>query len=73
VVDPIKKTRRGKRGAGYVNLQKKLKRQQRKVGREDEGSGSNRPELAAFVVALCDIIPVSYTGSPVLHFNTSVY
>ena len=37
-------------GAGYVNLQKQRKRQQRKVGREEEGS--NRLELAAFVLAL---------------------
>jgi len=38
-------------GADYVNLQKKRKRQHRKVKRE--GSSSNRPELAAFVSALC--------------------
>ena len=42
----------GKMGAGYVNLRKRKKRQQRKVGREEEGSSSNRPELAAFVLAL---------------------
>jgi len=42
----------GKMGAGYVNLRKQRKRQQRKVGREEEGSGSNCPELAAFVLAL---------------------
>ena len=42
----------GKMGAGYVNLRKQRKRQQRKVGREEEGSSSNRPELAAFVLAL---------------------
>jgi len=36
-------------GAGYVNLRKQ---QQRKVGREKEGSSSNRPELAVFVMAL---------------------
>ena len=42
----------GKMGAGYVNLQKQRKRQQRKVGIEEEGSNSNRPELAAFVLAL---------------------
>jgi len=41
-----------KMGAGYINLRKKRKRQQRKVGREVEGSSSNRPELAAFVMAL---------------------
>jgi len=42
----------GKMGAGYVNLQKQRKRQQRKMGREEEGSSSNCPELAAFVLAL---------------------
>ena len=42
----------GKMGAGYMNLRKKRKRQQRKVGREEEGSSSNRPERAAFVLAL---------------------
>jgi len=42
----------GKMGAGYVNLRKQRKRQQRKVGREEEGSSSNRSELAAFVLAL---------------------
>jgi len=35
-----------------VNLRKQRKRQQRKVGREEEGSSSNHPELAAFVLAL---------------------
>jgi len=39
-------------GARYVNLRKQRKRQQRKVGREEEGSSSNRLELAAFVLAL---------------------
>jgi len=42
----------GKMGAGYVNLRKHRKRQQRKVGRKEERSSSNRPELAAFVLAL---------------------
>jgi len=42
----------GKMGAGYVNLRKQRKRQQRKVGHEEEGSSSNRPELAAFFLAL---------------------
>ena len=42
----------GKMGAGYVNLRKQRKRQQRKVGREEEGSSSNRAEPAAFVLAL---------------------
>ena len=35
-----------------MNLFKQRKRQQRKVGHEEEGSSSNRPELAAFVLAL---------------------
>jgi len=42
----------GKMGAGYVNLRKQRKRQQRKVEREEEGSSSNHPELAAFILAL---------------------
>ena len=41
-----------KMGAGFVNLRKKRKRQQRKVGCEEEGSSLNRPELAAFVSVL---------------------
>jgi len=40
----------GEMGAGYMNLRK----QRRKVGREEEGSSANRPELAAFVLALRD-------------------
>ena len=39
-------------GAGYVNLWEKGSRQQRKAGLEEEGSSSNRPTLAAFVLAL---------------------
>ena len=35
-----------------MNLQKQRKRQQRKVGREEEVSSSNCPELLAFVLAL---------------------
>jgi len=42
----------GKMRVGYLNLRKQRKRQQRKVGREKEGSSSNCPELAAFVLAL---------------------
>ena len=42
----------GKIGAGHVNLQEKKNGQQRKVAREEEGSSLNRPELAAFVLAL---------------------
>jgi hypothetical protein len=41
-----------KMGTGYVNLRGKKKRQQRKVGRDEEGSSSNCPELAAVVLAL---------------------
>jgi len=43
---------KGKMGAGYNNLRRKKKKQQCKVGREEEGSSSNRPELAAFLLAL---------------------
>jgi len=39
-------------GVGYVNLRKKRRRQQRKVRCEEEGSSSNRSELAAVVLAL---------------------
>jgi len=42
-----------KMGAGFVNLRGKRKRQQRKVGREEEGYSSFCPELAAVVLALC--------------------
>ena len=42
----------GKMGAGYANLRKHRKRQHMKVGREEEGSSSNCPELSAFVLAL---------------------
>jgi len=41
----------GEMGAGYVNLRKQRKKQQRKVGRKEERSSSNRSELAAFVLA----------------------
>jgi len=41
-----------KMGAGYVNLRKQRKRQQRKVGREEKESSSNCLKLAAFVLAL---------------------
>ena len=39
-------------GVDYVNPREKRKRQQRKVEREEGGSSSNRPEQAAFVLAL---------------------
>ena len=42
----------GEMGAGFVNLRKQRKRQQRTVGREEEESSSNCLELAAFVQAL---------------------
>jgi len=42
----------GEMGAGYLNLRKQRKWQQSKVGREEEGSSSNRPELAAFLLVL---------------------
>ena len=35
-----------------MNLRKQRKRQKRKVECEEEGSSSNRPEIAAFVLAL---------------------
>jgi len=43
-------------GAGYNNLRRNKKKQQCKVGREEEGSSSNWPELAAFFLALCDTL-----------------
>ena len=39
-------------GAGYNNMRRKKKKQQCKV----EGSSSNRPELAAFFLALHDTL-----------------
>ena len=52
--------KQGKMGAGYNNfpVRRKKKKQQCKVGREEEGSSSNQPELAAFLeeplLYLCD-------------------
>ena len=46
--------KKGKVGAGYNNLRRKKKQQQCKVGREEEGSSSNWPELVAFFLALRD-------------------
>jgi len=37
-------------------LRRKKKKQQCKVGREEEGSSSNRPELAAFFLGLRDTL-----------------
>jgi len=45
-----------KMGAGYNKLRRKNKKQQCKVGREKEGSSSNRPELAAFCLALREML-----------------
>jgi len=42
----------GETGSRHVNLQGGNKRQQRKVGRKEEGSSANRPELVAFVLTL---------------------
>jgi len=41
-----------KMGARFINLRRKKRRGQKKVGHEEEGSSSNRPELAALVEAL---------------------
>ena len=48
--------KQGKMGAVYDNLRRKKKKQHCKVGREEEGSSSNRPELAAFFLALRDTL-----------------
>ena len=48
--------KQGKIGAGYNNLRRKKKCQQCTVGREKEGFSSNRPELAAFLLALRDTL-----------------
>jgi len=48
--------KQGKMGAGYNNLRRRKKKQQCKVGREEEGSSSNRPELAAFLLVLRDTL-----------------
>jgi len=41
--------KQSKMGAGYNNLRRKTKKQQCKVGREEEGSSSNQLELAACI------------------------
>jgi len=48
--------KKGKMGAEYNNLRRKNKKQQCKVGREEEGSSSNQPELAVFLLALRDML-----------------
>jgi len=55
--------RKGKIGAGYNNLRRRKKRQKCKVGQEKEGSSSNRPQLSAFSLALCDTL----IEEPMLH------
>jgi len=42
--------KRGVNSTGYGNMRREKKRQQRNAG--DEGSSLNRPERAAFIVAL---------------------
>jgi len=48
--------KKDKMGAGYNNLRTKKKKQQCKVGREEQGSSSNRLELAALFLALRDTL-----------------
>ena len=48
--------KQGKMGAGYNKVRRKKKKQQCKVGREEEGSSSNQPELTVFFLALCDTL-----------------
>jgi len=48
--------KQGKMGAGYNNLRRTKKKQQCKVGCEEEGSSSNQPELEAFFLALRDTL-----------------
>jgi len=48
--------KQGKLGARYNNLRRKKKKQQGKGGREEDGSSSNQPELAAFLLALRDML-----------------
>ena len=48
--------KKGKMGPGYDNLRRKQKKQKCKVGREEEESSSNQPELASFLLALRDTL-----------------
>jgi len=48
--------KQGKMGAGYDNVRRQKKKQQCKVGHEEQGSSSNQPELAAFFLALRDTL-----------------
>jgi len=43
-------------GAGYNNFRRKKKKLHCKVGREEEGSSSNQPKMAAFLLALRDTL-----------------
>jgi len=56
--------KQGKMGAGYNNLRMKKKKQQCKLEHEEMGSSSNRPELAAFFLALRDTL----IEEPLLYF-----
>jgi len=56
--------KKGKMGAGFNNLRRKKKKQQCKVERQEEGSSSNQPELAAFLLALRDTL----IEEPLLYF-----
>jgi len=56
--------KQGKMGAAYINLRRKKKKQQCKVGREGEGSSSNLLELAAFFLAHRDTL----IEEPLLYF-----
>jgi len=42
--------------AAYTDLRRKKEKQQSKVGREEEGSSSNRPGLAVFILAFRDTL-----------------
>jgi len=48
--------KKGKLEAGNHNLRRRKKKWQCKVRREEEGSSSNRPELAAFLLVLRDTL-----------------
>jgi len=48
--------KKGKMVPGYNNLRRKNKKQQCKVGREEEGYSANQPELAAFLLVLSDTL-----------------
>jgi len=62
------KQKGGKMGAGYVKLRKQRKRQQRKVGREEEGSSSNRPGTSGLCLGItqhpCDKTHAVFVRQP---------